>query len=94
LEQYTEHLEIGHGRGCAVLTVEHKENGRMYCCKLLHKADNETKALLKEIEMLKKLDHPNIVKLYETLEDEDSVCLILELCMAVTCATGSRKKVH
>jgi hypothetical protein len=71
---------IGHGRGCAVYTVENKQSGRVYACKWLNKIDHETKDLLKETEMLKKLDHPNINKLIEILEDEKALFLILELC--------------
>jgi len=64
----------------AVCTVRRKDNDRMYACKILYKVCDETKAIRKEIEMLKKLDHPNIVRLFEILEDDVSVFLILELC--------------
>jgi calcium-dependent protein kinase len=30
---------------------------------------------------MKELDHPNIIKLYETFEDEKNVYLIMELCL-------------
>lgn len=33
-----------------------------------------------EIEIMKRLDHPNILKLYDYFEDKDSVYLVLELC--------------
>jgi calcium-dependent protein kinase len=33
-----------------------------------------------EIEMLKRLDHPNIIKLYEIYEDEKRYYLVTELC--------------
>ncbi|CRG93685.1 calcium-dependent protein kinase 2, putative [Plasmodium gallinaceum] len=33
-----------------------------------------------EIEIMKKLDHPNIVKLYETFEDDNFIFLVMELC--------------
>lgn len=29
---------------------------------------------------MKKLDHPNIIKLYETFEDKSYVYLVMELC--------------
>lgn len=35
---------------------------------------------LNEINALKKLDHPNIIKLFEIYEDEDDVYLVQELC--------------
>lgn len=68
------------GNQGAVCTVRRKDNGRMYACKEVYKVCDETKAIRKEIEMLKKLDHPNIVRLFEILEDDVSVFLILELC--------------
>ena len=35
---------------------------------------------LNEIEILRKLDHPNIIKLYETFEDDRYIYMITELC--------------
>jgi calcium-dependent protein kinase len=35
-------------------------------------------SLLNEIDILKKLDHPNIVKIYEFYEDKDNFYLITE----------------
>ena len=36
--------------------------------------------LRNEIELLKMLDHPNVIKLYEYYEDRDNIYLILEFC--------------
>jgi len=36
--------------------------------------------LRREIDMMKAMDHPNIVKLYETFEDKRAIHLVLELC--------------
>ena len=33
-----------------------------------------------EVEIMKKLDHPNILRLYDYFEDQDFVYLVLELC--------------
>ncbi|OII72491.1 calcium calmodulin dependent protein kinase [Cryptosporidium ubiquitum] len=35
---------------------------------------------MKEINILKNLDHPNIVKLYETYQDKKNIYLVMELC--------------
>lgn len=34
----------------------------------------------REVEVLRRLDHPNIVRLYEAFEDEENIHLVLELC--------------
>ena len=33
-----------------------------------------------EIEILRNLDHPHIIKLYETFEDAINIYLVMELC--------------
>lgn len=43
--------------------------------------DDKEKIRLKyEIDILKNLDHPNIVKLYEVFEDKHYIYLVTELC--------------
>lgn len=43
--------------------------------------DDKEKIRLKyEIDILKNLDHPNIVRLYEVFEDKTSIYLVTELC--------------
>ena len=39
---------------------------------------NDEIKMLEEMNILKKLDHPNIIKLYEFFKDEDSYYLIME----------------
>ena len=34
----------------------------------------------KEIEMMREMDHPSIVRLYVAYEDEESIYLVMELC--------------
>lgn len=51
--------------------------------KILNKAsmDDKEKVRLKyEIDILKNLDHPNIVRLFEVFEDKNSIYLVTELC--------------
>ena len=33
-----------------------------------------------EIDILRNLDHPHIIKLYETFEDRKNIYLVMELC--------------
>lgn len=33
-----------------------------------------------EVEILRELDHPNVIKLFETFEDKDSIYIVMEIC--------------
>ena len=37
-----------------------------------------------EIEVMKKMDHPNIIKLYEVFESTDNLYLVMECCAGGT----------
>jgi len=47
-----------------------------------------------EISILKKLDHPNIIKLYEIFEDERKYYLVTELCKGGELFDEILKEVH
>lgn len=46
--------------------------------KIAKKNIKQPELLLNEIEVLKMLDHPSCIKLYETFEDEQNVFLVTE----------------
>ena len=75
--------KLGAGITGAVHVVEHKERkGQKYALKSvnLKKLDPaQLKELRNEVALLKKLDHPHIVRLYECYETDKSMDLILEL---------------
>ena len=48
----------------------------------------------KEISLLKQLDHPNIVKLYETVEDENAIYLLMEVQAYKLCCFLFYNNVH
>ena len=43
-------------------------------------SEEEIEALHVEVSILQKVDHPNIVKYYETYEDDRFIYLVMELC--------------
>ena len=43
-------------------------------------AEEDKLKLIKEIDILKQLDHPNIIKLYEFFQDEKRYFLVTEYC--------------
>eukprot|EP00929_Paragymnodinium_shiwhaense_P071542 TRINITY_DN3635_c0_g1_i1.p1 TRINITY_DN3635_c0_g1~~TRINITY_DN3635_c0_g1_i1.p1 ORF type:complete len:881 (-),score=183.24 TRINITY_DN3635_c0_g1_i1:60-2702(-) len=72
---------IGEGRSGAVFVVQNKFTDVELACKVLNKVDHNPEDLRQEIELLRRLDHPNIVRLYETNEDQDSLFVLMELCL-------------
>eukprot|EP00927_Polykrikos_kofoidii_P036849 TRINITY_DN31078_c0_g1_i1.p1 TRINITY_DN31078_c0_g1~~TRINITY_DN31078_c0_g1_i1.p1 ORF type:complete len:925 (+),score=122.39 TRINITY_DN31078_c0_g1_i1:136-2910(+) len=71
---------IGEGGQGAVFIVKHRRNENLYACKFLHKVDHAAKTLRNEVDALRSLDHPNIVRLFEVNEDSETVFLLMELC--------------
>lgn len=71
---------IGQGRYGAVFCVQHKNSGKVYACKVLHKAEQEKSSMRNEIQNLRMLDHPNVVRLYEVNEEADVLFLLMEYC--------------
>jgi calcium-dependent protein kinase len=58
----------------------HRETGKLRAIKLIYKkkVDN-VKSIIGEIESLRKLDHPNLIKLYEIYETKSKIFLVQEL---------------
>lgn len=72
-----EQLElIGEGGFGKVYRVRHKLDGNTYAIKktVINYADAQDRKMLKEVALLSKLNHPNIVRYYQSwLEDAESV---------------------
>jgi calcium-dependent protein kinase len=72
---------VGEGSYGQVKKCKNKATGAIRAIKTIHKKFVKDMNLLQnEIEVMKCLDHPNIVKLYETFEDKKAYYLIMELC--------------
>jgi serine/threonine protein kinase len=78
---------LGHGAFGAVYSVQLLSNGGTYAMKkmLLNPHDSEErkaaiiKAVEREIQILEKLRHPNIIRYVGYLYDADSMCLFMEM---------------
>ncbi len=73
---------IGVGGFGRVYKVKHRKTGKIFAIKVVNKAkilENELGGQMKlEVEIMYKLDHPNIIKLYDHYEDEESFYLVME----------------
>ena len=73
--------ELGHGHYGVVRVGKHRETGQRVAIKTIPKAKvSRPETLRREIEILKQVDHPNIIKLYEVYEDSRNLHLVTELC--------------
>ena len=73
--------KLGKGAYGKVYEVKNRITEEIRACKQLSKSNiNNLKTFEKEIEILIKLDHPNIIKLYEIFEDERFIFLVMEKC--------------
>ena len=73
--------EIGSGGFSRCLLVKNKTTGLLFACKELPKKKlSDYEGLMREVNLMIKLDHPNIIKLYEVYENEKYIYLIMELC--------------
>ena len=73
--------KLGKGGFGKVYQVKNKSNGKIYACKKLSKLNiSSLEKFQKEIDILMMMDHPNIIKLYEVFESDNSLYLIMEEC--------------
>lgn len=81
-EDYEFFEKKGEGAFGKVMTVKHIRTGIMRACKsIAMKSKDQQKLVETEIELMKQLDHPNILRLFECYYDGDtSIYLVTELC--------------
>lgn len=84
LEQiYKREEKLGDGAFGVVFKARHRISGDVRAIKSLSKGKltrNQTESILNEIRILQSLDHPNILKIVEVIEDENYFHIVSELC--------------
>jgi len=76
-------LKLGSGTASQVHEATHRLTGDMVAIKCVVKKEAlsaERSELHKEANIMRKLQHENVCRLYETFEDEDIIYFVLELC--------------
>jgi serine/threonine protein kinase len=75
---------LGQGSTCLVAEAFHQQTGESYAVKIIHFNKNISSQLSSAIEretrILKKLDHPNIIKVIEVIQENDKVFVVMEYC--------------
>ncbi len=80
-KKYLKIKDIGKGTYSKIFTVQNKTNFKVYCCKQILKSKIADLPKFKnEINVLSKIEHPNLIKIYEIFEDERHLNIIMENC--------------
>lgn len=82
MDDYKLIQQIGEGSFGRVFKARRKYTGRMVAIKTIAKGDMKEEDLInfrREVDILKKVDHPNIMRLLEYFETESEFCLVTEL---------------
>lgn len=76
-----ESAKIGQGSYGSVTRGTNKATGAVRAIKTISKSQvKNIERFRQEIAIMKQLDHPNIIKLFETFEDARNIYLVMELC--------------
>ena len=75
---------LGEGSYATVYCVENRITGSKRAMKVISKGDNcndeDDKEITNEINILRTLDHPNILKIFEFYSSKESYSIVTELC--------------
>ena len=81
MDEYDILKQLGKGGYGKVYRVKNKKTGEIRACKQLSKLNiDDLEKFQREISILMKADHPNIIKLYEYFESKNNFYLVMEEC--------------
>ena len=80
-KKYLKIKDLANGTYSKIYVVQNKTDLKLYCCKeILKNKVVDLNKFKNEINVLSKVDHPNIIRLYEVFEDDRYISLIMEYC--------------
>jgi serine/threonine protein kinase len=95
MERYHVIKSIGSGATSEVFLVEDKRSRRPYILKQMPTcgmSDQERARAKQEINVLQKIDHPNVVRYRESFITHDSICIVMERCATSLDAIIDKKR--
>lgn len=98
-DRYEEQQVVGRGTWGEVKVLCQMDSGAKRACKKIPKYFVEDiDRFRQEMNLMKSLDHPNIVRLYETFEDASDIHLVMEYCagerLCVKCQSSFAGLLH
>ena len=76
--------KLGEGAFGSVRKLTHRTTGETRAVKTIHKknlhSEEECQTFFNEVSVLRSIDHPNVIKLYEFYQDDKNYYLITEFC--------------
>ena len=69
--------EVGKGAFSVVYESKHKETGEIYAVKVIDTSKSDPAKLQREIDILKMVDHPYVIKLYDVFDGNDGKLYIV-----------------
>jgi len=79
LEEYAVGATLGEGAFGVVRICQHRATGKDYAVKMVDKVETPVPAIMREAEMLRTLEHPNIVKFKDVFVERCFVCIVMEI---------------
>ncbi|GMH68088.1 hypothetical protein TL16_g04845 [Triparma laevis f. inornata] len=76
---------LGSGASSEVVRIRHRKTSTRYALKTFFKSKSQSKQLsyyTNEISILKQVDHPNVIRLFQAYEHGRNLHMVLELCSA------------
>lgn len=81
-DAYTTGKTLGEGAFSKVKEAKNNSNNQVYAVKIVNRpslSEEDIKGLQQEISILKEINHPNIIKLYDVFYEPEKIYLITEL---------------
>lgn len=83
-EEYNKLNFLGEGSFAAVYKVQNKLTGQVRAMKIIKKSatctEEDDQEIVNEINILRTMDHPNILKIFEFYSNKESYSIVTELC--------------